>query len=151
MLSISSSVQSNRKVPLKEELACFSRLYGSDRQTLHWDPCQEVSQVPCSEIDRLYTQKLKNFERISNMLYVSSSEQPNRKVPPEEELTCFQRLYGSNRQMLHWNLCQEVFQATWSEIGRLYTQKLQNFERILNMIYVSSSEQPNREVSPEPI
>jgi hypothetical protein len=36
-------------------VACFSRLYGSDRQKLHWNSCQEVSQATCSEIGRLYT------------------------------------------------------------------------------------------------
>jgi hypothetical protein len=74
------------------------------------------------------------------MLFVSSSEWSNRKVPPEEEFARFSRLYGSNKKRLHWNSCQEVSQATCSEIDRLYTQKLQNFERILNMLSVSSSE-----------
>jgi hypothetical protein len=63
-----------------------------------------------------------------------------QKSSSRRGVACFSRLYGSDMQTLHWNSCQEVFQATCSEIGRLYTQKLQNFERIMNMLSVSSLE-----------
>jgi hypothetical protein len=62
-----------------------------------------------------------------------------QKSASKRGVACFSRLYEYDRKKLHWNSFQEVFQATNLEIGRIYTQKLQNFERIPNMLSISLS------------
>ena len=80
-------------------LARSSRLYGFDKAQ-HWDSYQGEAPRDCSEAGQLYTQKLQNFEGSPNMDSISAYEYPNRKVPPDPELSIQDsRLYTQKSQI----------------------------------------------------
>jgi hypothetical protein len=60
------------------------------------------------------------------------------KIEKKYFLAHSSRLYGSDK-VQHWDLCRGEVSRAYSELGQLYTQKLQNFEGSPNMVSIFAS------------